>query len=89
MRDPFFNMLKRSLNTFMNAMTAPDYTMYPFSTRNATDYYNLLSVYLDAAFFPNITAEDFRQVRRIYIYRARRERPGLYDGPRQTWTLHT
>ena len=60
-RDPFFNMLKRSLNTFMNAMTAPDFTMYPYSTRNATDYYNLLSVYLDAVFFPNITAEDFRQ----------------------------
>jgi len=60
-RDPFFNMLKRSLNTFMNAMTAPDFTMYPFSTRNAADYYNLLSVYLDAAFFPKLTASDFKQ----------------------------
>eukprot|EP00239_Pterosperma_sp_CCMP1384_P004603 CAMPEP_0197849842 /NCGR_PEP_ID=MMETSP1438-20131217/13379_1 /TAXON_ID=1461541 /ORGANISM="Pterosperma sp., Strain CCMP1384" /LENGTH=1115 /DNA_ID=CAMNT_0043462703 /DNA_START=99 /DNA_END=3446 /DNA_ORIENTATION=+ len=60
-RDPFFNMLKRSLNTFMNAMTAPDYTMYPFSTRNAADYYNLLSVYLDAAFFPKLSLVDFRQ----------------------------
>jgi len=60
-RDPFFNMLKRSLNTFMNAMTAPDFTMYPFSTRNAQDYYNLLSVYLDASFFPKLTASDFKQ----------------------------
>eukprot|EP00976_Prorocentrum_cordatum_P112991 1195627-Prorocentrum_minimum.AAC.5 len=54
-------MLKRSLNTFMNAMTAPDFTMYPFSTRNAADYYNLLSVYLDAAFFPKLSASDFKQ----------------------------
>lgn len=61
MRDPFFNMLKRSLNTFMNAMTAPDFTMYPFSTRNVADYYNLLSVYLDSVFFPKITKNDFQQ----------------------------
>ncbi|CAE8614078.1 unnamed protein product [Polarella glacialis] len=60
-RDPFFNMLKRSLSTFMNAMTAPDYTMYPYSTMNAQDYMNLLEVYLDAAFFPRLTKEDFLQ----------------------------
>mmetsp|Transcript_21812 Transcript_21812/g.39127 ORF Transcript_21812/g.39127 Transcript_21812/m.39127 type:complete len:1079 (+) Transcript_21812:24-3260(+) len=60
-RDPFFNMLKRSLSTFMNAMTAPDYTMYPFSTMNAVDYFNLLQVYLDAAFFPKLTKDDFLQ----------------------------
>uniref|UniRef100_A0A8C9TND9 Pitrilysin metalloproteinase 1 n=1 Tax=Scleropages formosus TaxID=113540 RepID=A0A8C9TND9_SCLFO len=47
-RDPFFNMLNRSLSTFMNAFTASDYTMYPFSTQNAKDFQNLLSVYLDA-----------------------------------------
>lgn len=60
-RDPFYNMLKRSLNTFMNAMTGPDYTMYPFSTQNEKDYTNLLSVYLDAAFFPNLEEIDFMQ----------------------------
>ena len=42
-------------------MTASDYTCYPFSTMNQTDYYNLLGVYLDAAFFPKLTREDFLQ----------------------------
>jgi Zn-dependent M16 (insulinase) family peptidase len=60
-RDPFFSMLKRSLSTFMNAFTASDWTMYPFSTQNSKDYYNLMDVYLDAAFFPNIEALSFKQ----------------------------
>ena len=60
-RDPFFNMLRRSLSTFMNAMTAADYTCYPFATMNSTDYFNLLGVYLDAAFFPKLSREDFLQ----------------------------
>jgi len=60
-RDPFFSMLRRSLSTFMNAFTASDWTMYPFSTQNPTDYYNLMSVYLDAAFFPKIDALSFKQ----------------------------
>jgi Zn-dependent M16 (insulinase) family peptidase len=64
-RDPFFNMLRRSLSTFMNAMTASDYTCYPFATLNTVDYYNLLGVYLDAAFFPKLTREDFLQARSI------------------------
>jgi Zn-dependent M16 (insulinase) family peptidase len=56
-RDPFFKMLTRSLATFMNAFTAADYTLYPFSTMNPTDYKNLMSVYLDAAFFPLLSAQ--------------------------------
>ncbi len=60
-RDPFFSMLKRSLSTFMNAFTASDWTMYPFSTQNRKDYYNLMDVYLDAAFFPTIDALSFKQ----------------------------
>lgn len=60
-RDPFFSMLKRSLNTFMNAFTASDWTMYPFCTQNKKDYYNLLDVYLDASFYPNIDRLSFRQ----------------------------
>ena len=60
-RDPFFSMLKRSLNTFMNAFTASDWTMYPFCTQNKKDYYNLMSVYLDAVFFPNIDRLSFKQ----------------------------
>ena len=60
-RDPFFSMIKRSLNTFMNAMTAADWTAYPYATQNRNDYFNLLEVYLDAAFFPNIDPLDFAQ----------------------------
>ena len=60
-RDPFFSMLKRSLSTFMNAFTAADWTMYPFSTENRKDFYNLMSVYLDAAFFPKLEELSFKQ----------------------------
>lgn len=60
-RDPFMNMLKRSLNTYMNAWTGSDFTMYPFSTQNAKDFKNLLSVYLDMSFFPRMDYLDFRQ----------------------------
>jgi len=60
-RDPFFSMIKRSLSTFMNAFTASDWTMYPFSTQNRKDYYNLMDVYLDAAFFPKIDELSFKQ----------------------------
>lgn len=60
-RDPFFSMLKRSLNTFMNAMTASDWTLYPFASQNHKDFDNLLGIYLDAAFFPRLTERDFSQ----------------------------
>ncbi|WP_201556495.1 insulinase family protein [Psychrobacter sp. 72-O-c] len=60
-RDPFFSMIKRSLNTFMNAMTAADWTAFPYATQNKNDYFNLLSVYLDASFFPSIHPLDFAQ----------------------------
>jgi Zn-dependent M16 (insulinase) family peptidase len=60
-RDPFFSMLKRSLSTFMNAFTASDWTMYPFSTQNQKDFYNLMGVYLDAAFFPRLDRLSFKQ----------------------------
>lgn len=60
-RDPFFKMLNRSLATFMNAMTGPDYTFYPFSSQNEIDYRNLQKVYLDAVFKPNLSRLDFLQ----------------------------
>jgi len=60
-RDPFFSMIRRSLNTFMNALTASDWTMYPFCTPNKKDYYNLMSVYLDATFFPKLDPLSFKQ----------------------------
>lgn len=60
-RDPFFKMLNRSLATFMNAMTGPDYTLYPFSSTNERDYRNLQKVYLDAVLRPNLRYIDFLQ----------------------------
>lgn len=60
-RDPFMKMLSRSLATFMNAFTGCDFTMYPFSTQNIKDYYNLMSVYLDAVFHPCLRYLDFLQ----------------------------
>ena len=60
-RDPFFNMIKRSLNTFMNAFTGADFTMYPFSTQNQKDFSNLMSVYLDATLNPKLDRMDFLQ----------------------------
>lgn len=60
-RDPFFKMLNRSLATFMNALTGPDYTFYPFSSQNEIDYRNLQRVYLDAVFRPNLARLDFLQ----------------------------
>ncbi|KAI5643731.1 peptidase m16C associated domain-containing protein [Phthorimaea operculella] len=60
-RDPFFKMLNRSLATFMNALTGPDYTFYPFSSENQVDYRNLQQVYLDAVFKPNLARLDFLQ----------------------------
>ncbi len=60
-RDPFFMMIRRSLNTFMNAFTSSDWTAYPFATQNRKDYFNLLDVYLDAVFFSRLHELDFAQ----------------------------
>jgi hypothetical protein len=60
-RDPFFMMIRRSLNTFMNAFTSSDWTAYPFASKNIKDFNNLLSVYLDAAFFSRLHELDFAQ----------------------------
>ncbi|MDZ7784796.1 MAG: insulinase family protein [Halioglobus sp.] len=60
-RDPFFMMLRRSLNTFMNALTSSDWTAYPFASQNRKDFNNLLEVYLDAVFFSRLDPLDFAQ----------------------------
>lgn len=60
-RDPFFSMIKRSMKTFMNALTASDWTMYPFATQNEVDYFNLLDIYMDASLFPLLSADSFKQ----------------------------
>jgi Zn-dependent M16 (insulinase) family peptidase len=53
-KEPFVELVKGSLNTFLNAMTFPDKTMYPVASRNDKDFRNLMDVYLDAVFHPNI-----------------------------------
>jgi presequence protease len=60
-RDPFFMMVRRSLNTFMNAFTSSDWTAYPFASQNRKDFNNLLDVYLDAVFFSRLDELDFAQ----------------------------
>ncbi|CAF0860772.1 unnamed protein product [Rotaria sordida] len=60
-RDPFFKMTNRSMATFMNAFTASDWTMYAFSTQNQKDYFNLMSIYLDAVLHPKLDEYDFMQ----------------------------
>ncbi len=60
-RDPFFMMIRRSLNTFMNAFTSSDWTAYPFASENKKDFNNLLDVYLDAVFFSRLDELDFLQ----------------------------
>ncbi|MGZ3633878.1 MAG: insulinase family protein, partial [Parachlamydiaceae bacterium] len=60
-KDPFFAMTRRSLNTFMNALTGVDFTCYPAATQIRKDFYNLLEVYLDAVFHPNLNRLSFLQ----------------------------
>ena len=62
-KDPFIELAKGSLNTFLNAMTYPDKTVYPVASCNEQDFKNLMHVYLDAVFYPNIYKEQniFRQ----------------------------
>ena len=54
LKEPFVELVKGSLNTFLNAMTYPDKTMYPVASRNAQDFRNLMDVYLDAVFYPRM-----------------------------------
>ena len=62
-KDPFVELVKGSLNTFLNAMTYPDKTVYPVASCNDRDFQNLMDVYMDAVFNPNIYREEkiFRQ----------------------------
>ena len=62
-KDPFVELVKGSLNTFLNAMTYPDKTMYPVASCNDKDFQNLMHVYMDAVFYPNIYEHEeiFRQ----------------------------
>ena len=60
-KEPFVELLKGSLNTFLNAFTYPDKTCYPVASQNFKDFYNLIDVYLDAVFYPRLTTSIFQQ----------------------------
>lgn len=60
-KDPFFSMTRRSLNTYMNALTGQDFTCYPASSQVEKDFYNLLEVYIDAVFHPELKKMSFLQ----------------------------
>ncbi|MEW6548722.1 MAG: insulinase family protein [Spirochaetota bacterium] len=60
-KEPFVELIKGSLNTFLNAFTYPDKTVYPLASTNEKDFYNLIDVYLDAVFNPLLTEDTFRQ----------------------------
>ena len=60
-KEPFVELIKGSLNTFLNAMTYPDRTVYPVASTNDKDFYNLIDVYMDAVFYPLLRPLTFRQ----------------------------
>ncbi len=78
-KEPFVELLKSSLKTFLNAMTYPDKTTYPVASTNLRDFYNLVDVYLDAVFFPRITPEILQQEGWHYELE-RRDEPLIYKG---------
>ena len=80
-KDPFVELVKGSFNTFLNAMTYPDKTMYPVASTNDADFRNLMHVYLDAVFYPNIYREEkiFRQEGWHYELEAE-DKPLFYNG---------
>lgn len=61
LKEPFIELAKGSLNTFLNAMTYPDKTCYPVASQNLQDFYNLIDVYLDAVFYPLISPYTLKQ----------------------------
>jgi len=60
-KEPFVELLKGSLQTFLNALTFPDKTCYPVASANVQDFYNLIDVYLDAVFHPRLTENTLKQ----------------------------
>lgn len=78
-KEPFVELLKGSLQTFLNAFTYPDKTCYPVASANTQDFYNLMDVYLDAVFFPRISENIFRQ-EGWHITAESAEEPWAYKG---------
>lgn len=80
-KDPFVELAKGSLNTFLNAMTYPDKTVYPVASCNDKDFQNLIHVYLDAVFYPNIYSEPKIFMQEGWHYHLENEKDSLkYNG---------
>ena len=80
-KDPFIELVKGSLNTFLNAITFPDKTIYPVASCNDKDFQNLMDVYLDAVFFPNIYKEEKFFLQEGWHYELKDEKsPLTYSG---------
>ena len=80
-REPFVELAKGSLNTFLNAMTYPDKTVYPIASRNDKDFVNLMDVYLDAVFYPSIYTQPETLMQEGWHYELEdRDRPLTYKG---------
>jgi len=78
-REPFVELLKGSLQTFLNALTFPDKTCYPVASANERDFYNLVDVYLDAVFFPRLTENTLKQ-EGWHLELAGHDKPLTYKG---------
>lgn len=78
-KEPFVELLKGSLQTFLNAMTYPDKTCYPVASQNVKDFYNLIDVYLDAVFYPRLTPFIFQQEGWHYELE-KQDQPLIYKG---------
>ena len=80
-KEPFVELAKGSMNTFLNAMTYPDKTMYPIASTNAKDFMNLMDVYLDAVFYPNIYENPYTFYQEGWHYHIEKpEDPITYNG---------
>lgn len=82
LKEPFVELVKGSLNTFLNAMTYPDKTVYPVASRNDKDFKNLVDVYLDAVFYPLISENPYtlRQEGWHYELGEGKDKPLVYNG---------
>ena len=81
LKEPFVELVKGSLNTFLNAMTYPDKTVYPVASRNDRDFQNLVDVYLDAVFYPKLLEDPFTLMQEGWHYeQADKDAPLTYSG---------
>lgn len=79
-KEPFMDLIQSSLQTFLNAMTFSDKTIYPVSSRNLKDFYNLMDVYLDAVFFPRMYEEKNIFLQEGWHYEFNEDRDLIYNG---------